>query len=212
MFATRFSAFVIAAFFAFPVQAKLPVRNMTVELRVVSQAALDSANRMEPDGGYVVRSVAPQDAAPSIQKVFVMNGEKSQMKLGFNAPMQWTKTAVTPPASSSSSGVSGMENSTLWMESSQGLVVQVRWPGGKQQAVVELEVESAGIEDAHPQKSLPNQARQRIATTVITPLGVWATIAVTGRRAAVEQSGVYGSSRLDDGEQAKLVQVRVLAP
>jgi hypothetical protein len=215
MFAIRVFGIVVALFVALAAHAKLPVRNMTVELRLVSQGHLEGAARSgvfaNSENGYVVRSVAPRDAEPSIQKIFVMNGEKAQIKLGLSSPMQWTKTALSQSASGAAGGASGVENAVTWMESSQGLSVQVRWPGGKQHAVVEVEVDGAGLDTAHAQQNLPSQARQRVATMVMTPLGEWATIAVTGRRTALEQQGVYATAPAD-GDQTRVMQIRVLAP
>ena len=190
------------------VAAKLPVRNMTVELRVVEQTeTADVVVRTQP--------VAEHDL--EIQKVFVMNGERAQVKLNRSMPLQWVKTAVSRTSSattatgdSSSTEGKGVENAITWVDAGQGLAVQVRWPGGKQPAVVEVEVDTAAA-DAHAGHHLPSQARSRFATTVAVPLGEWSTIAVTGRKAAPEQSGVY-STHAVEADAAQLVQLRVLAP
>jgi hypothetical protein len=195
------------------VSAKLPVRNMTVELRVLTEA---SPAGMVP-GGSVVRSYPPQDREMEIQKVFVQNGERAQLKLNASQPMQWVKSAVQQSASTSSTAAGtsatsgqGVESTVNWMDAGQGLSVKVSWPGGKQAAVLEVEVETAAVE-ARTGQNLPSQTRNRIATTVLAPLGEWSTIAVTGGRTALEQPGVY-STRALESDGAKLVQVRVLAP
>jgi len=188
--------------------AKLPVRNMTVELRVVAQT--ETAD-------VVVRTQPVQEHDLEIQKVFVMNGERAQVKLNRSMPLQWVKTAVSRTSSSttaagdvSSAQGKGVENAITWVDAGQGLAVQVRWPGGKQPAVVEVEVDTTAAETpaGHP---LPSQARSRFATTVAVPMGEWSTIAVTGRRAAPAQPGVY-STRTVEADAAQLVQIRVLAP
>lgn len=190
------------------VSAKLPVRNMTVELRVVAQT--ETAD-------VVVRTRPVQEHDLEIQKVFVMNGERAQVKLNRSMPLQWVKTAVSRTSSSttaagdaSSAEGKGVENAITWVDAGQGLAVQVRWPGGKQPAVVEVEVDTTAAEApaSHP---LPSQARSRFATTVAVPLGEWSTIAVTGPKAAPVQSGVY-STRAVEADPAQLVQLRVLAP
>jgi hypothetical protein len=195
------------------VSAKLPVRNMTVELRVLTES---SPAGWVP-GGSVVRTYSPQDREMEIQKVYVQNGERAQLKLNASQPMQWVKTAVQQSVSTSSAAGDtsatkgqGVESAVTWMEAGQGLSVKVSWPGGKQAAVVEVEVESATV-DARTGQNLPSQTRSRIATTVLAPLGEWSTIAVTGGRTALEQPGVY-STRALESDGAKLVQVRVLAP
>ena len=190
------------------VAAKLPVRNMTVELHVVVQAEADRT---------VVRTQPVQERDLDIQKVFVMNGERAQVKLNRSLPLQWVKTAASRTSSATtatgdtaSTESKGVENATTWVDAGQGLAVQVRWPGGKQPAVVEVEVDTTAAE-AHAEHSVPAQARSRFATTVAVPLGEWFTIAVTGPKAAPEQLGVY-STRAVDADAAKLVQLRVLAP
>src|SRR3990167_4046814 len=117
------------------VAAKLPVRNMTVELRVVVQAEADRT---------VVRTQPVQERDLDIQKVFVMNGERAQVKLNRSLPLQWVKTAASRTSSATtatgdtaSTESKGVENATTWVDAGQGLAVQVRWPGGKQPAVVE---------------------------------------------------------------------------
>jgi hypothetical protein len=193
--------------------AKLPVRNMTVELRVLTEAS--PAGMVQ--GGSVVRTYSPQDREMEIQKVYVQNGERAQLKLIASQPMQWVKTAVQQSGSSSSAAGDtsatkgqGVENAVSWLDAGQGIFVKVSWPGGKQAAVVEVEVETAAV-DARAGQNLPSQTRSRIATTVVAPLGEWSTIAVTGGRTALEQPGVY-STRALESDGAKLVQVRVLAP
>jgi hypothetical protein len=138
----------------------------------------------------------------------VQNGERAQLKLNASQPMQWVKTAVQQSGSATTGR--GVENAATWMDAGQGLSVKVSWPGGKQAAVVEVEVETAAVENRAGQ-NLPSQTRSRVATTVLAPLGEWSTIGVTGGRTALEQPGVY-STRALESDGAKLLQVRVLAP
>lgn len=199
--------------------AKLPVRNMTVELRVVAQAdaAGPVAGIASASVGSVVRTQPVAERDLEIQKVFVMNGERAQVKLNRSMPLQWVKTAATRTSSATSATGDtastegkGVENATTWLDAGQGLAVQVRWPGGKQPAVVEVEVDTTTAE-AQGGYPAPAQSRSRFASTVAVPLGEWFTIAVTGPKAVPEQSGVY-STRAVEADAAKLVQLRVLAP
>jgi hypothetical protein len=212
---TDFRVLAVAAIclIATAVSAKLPVRNMTVELRVLSESSPVGLG----SGGSVARTYSPQDRELEIQKVYVQNGERAQLKLNASQPMQWVKTAVQQSGSSSSAAgdtsatkAQGMENAVTWMEAGQGISVKVSWPGGKQAAAVDVEVETAAV-DARAGQNVPSQTRSRIATTVLAPLGEWSTIAVTGGRMALEQPGVY-STRSLESDGPKLVQVRVLAP
>lgn len=201
------------------VSAKLPVRNMTVELRVVAQADMDgpAAGMSSASVGSVVRTRPVLERDLEIQKVFVMNGERAQVKLNRSMPLQWVKTAATRTSSattatgdSSSTEGKGVENATTWVEAGQGLAVQVRWPGGKQPAVVEVEVDTTAA-DTHSGHHVPAQSRSRFSSTVAIPLGEWFTIAVTGSKAPPERVGVY-STRAVEADAAQLVQLRVLAP
>lgn len=199
--------------------AKLPQRNMTVELRVVSQEAAGSrgAAQIPASSGLVLRSQPPQEDEPEIQKVFVLNGERAFLKLDRQTPFQWVKSAVTQSSSRSgaagdvgSQEARGVEQALQWMQSARGLSVQVRWPGGRQAAALDIHVETAG-EDVRAGQNLPGQSRSHFATTVLVPLGEWSTLAVTGTRVAPEQAGVYSTRALESGA-VKLLQVRVLAP
>lgn len=182
--------------------AKLPVRNMTVELRVV-------ASNEAPVAATVVRTQPVQEPELDVQKVFVMNGERAQVKLGRSMPLQWVQSAKVGQTAAGTP-VRGVDTATQWMESGQALSVLVRWPGGKKLAVVELEVDTTAL-TTQPGHNLPHQARSRVTSTVTLPLGEWSTVAVTGRREAVAQPGVY-STRPLEAQAARLVQIRVLAP
>lgn len=191
--------------------AKLPQRNMTVELRTVSQAELDrqTASQAPASSGYVLRTQPSGADGLEIQKVFVANGEQVQMALNRQTPYQWVKAAgvQTTPRSGTTVGV---ENALQWTESARSLTVRVRWPGGKQAAALDIQVDTAD-EDARVSQNVPGQLRSRVATSVSVPLGQWATLAVSGTRAAVEKTGVY-STRTLDSDAVQLLQVRVLAP
>lgn len=199
--------------------SKLPVRNMTVELRVISTSEAETPQRLitssNAEAGYVVRTPEHTESGLQVQKLFVMNGEKANMRLGLKVPVQWAKSAAQQ--ASAPSGTSGevltgasVQTETSWMDSGQGMSVTVRWPGGKQPAVVEVEIDTTTLQ-AELGQALPGQMRKQIATSIVTPLGEWATIAVTGQRQTPEQTGVYVTRTLES-TPGKYVQVRVLAP
>ncbi len=123
MFAFRAMALMGLLLVATAVPAKLPLRNMTVELRLVAPTDADSS---------VVRTQPAQEHALEIQKVYVMNGERAQVKLNQSLPMQWTKSAVTQATSAptaaggaSSTGGKGVENAITWMEAP---APRANWP------------------------------------------------------------------------------------
>ncbi|QDL55120.1 hypothetical protein [Rhodoferax aquaticus] len=205
----------LVAFGASSALAKLPQRNMTVELWVLSEE--QAAQRYPPSSANTVRTLATHEDLPEVQKVFVMNGERAQLKLNAAVPVQWVKSAVTSSsASAASNGDSsstqgqGLSQSLTWADTGQSISALVRWPGGAAPAVLELEVDVASLPD-NARGNLPNPGTQRLATTVAVPLGVWTTIAVTGGRVPVQQPGTYSAGSKGASEQ-KLIQVRVLAP
>ena len=199
---------------------KLPQRNLTVELRIVSEAEAQGRGTGAQgvgSGAVVVRSQPPQDAEPTVQKVFVMNGERAQLQVSQAMPVQWVKSAVqqTGTTTAITGAVTtlearGVENAVTWLDAAQSLLVLVRWSGGRQPAVMEVQVEGAAIE-TRPEQNMPNQSRTRLATKLAVPLGEWSTIGVTGARSAQQAAGAY-SSQAAEPSAVRLMQVRVLAP
>lgn len=216
--AWRCVAALVLASLAFNAHSKPPVRNMTVELWVLTEEqAAQRYPQMQAGAGTVVRTPAWAEDVPEIQKVFVMNGERAQLKLNTGVPVQWVKTGVSASGTATasngdktSSQSQGADQTLTWMDTGQSLSALVRWPGGAAPAVLEIEVELSSVDD-NARGHLPNPSKQRLVSTVAVPLGVWTTIAVTGGRAPMPQPGVY-SAGAKSGSEQKLVQVRVLAP
>ena len=186
--------------------AQLPQRDLIIALRQVEEGV---------GAGYGV-STEPQKALMTPQQVQVRNGEKAQLRLGQSMPIQWvqsvssqsasvTASAASATASSSNRG-GGVKNAITWMDSGQSITLRPRWPGGKQQVTVEVEVQTASVGE-RTSAELPTQSRSHVATTVSAALGQWVTIAATGASA---QSGVYGSEGSNDAR--RLLQLRVQAP
>jgi len=92
------------------------------------------------------------------------------------------------------------------MQVGQSFKVQPRWPGGKQPARVEIDVQSANVSQRNGSE-LPDQSNSMLTTTVNSPLGQWTTIAISGNN---PQSGVYSSQSASNNR--RLLQIRVLAP
>lgn len=170
--------------------AQLPQRNLTVELRQIS----------EPDGNTV--STQPVAAPLASQRIQVRNGEKASLTMGQNVPIRFVQSVA---AGREGSGVSyGM----VWMQVGQSMAVQPRWPGGGQPVKIDIEVQSSSLQAPTGNAELPSQARSQLATIVSAPLGQWVTVAATGGVQA--QAGTYSSDAAADVRQ--LVQIRVLAP
>jgi hypothetical protein len=208
-----------------PATSKLPQRNLTVELRIVSEAETQGraagtqvvGGGVELRGSVVVRAQPPQDAEPTVQKVFVMNGERAQLQLSQSMPVQWVKSAVQQTGTTTAlsgdvttTNARGVENSITWLDAAQSLQVLVRWSGGRQAAVIDVQVEGAAI-DSRPEQNMPAQSRTRLATKLAVPLGEWSTIGVTGARSVPQSAGTY-SSQSAQPSNVRLMQVRVLAP
>jgi len=93
-----------------------------------------------------------------------------------------------------------------WMDAGQSLKVHPRWPGKQQPVLVDVEMQSASVDD-RTGSELPEQSRSHLATTVSAPMGQWVTIAASGNR---PQPGVYSSDA--SSNTRLLLQIRVLAP
>jgi hypothetical protein len=186
---------------ALTVQAQLPQRDLTVELRQTDEGG----------AGYVV-GTQPRVPLLAPQQVQVRNGARASLSCGQAMPMQWVQSAAAHSASLAASGVSAgsrggaVTQALTWLEAGQKLTVKPSWPGGKRAATVEVEVQSARVE-ARTGAELPAQKRSQVATTVSAPLGQWVTIAITG---SSPQPGVYSSEAAN--EPRRLLQLRVTAP
>lgn len=172
-----------------PAWAELPRRDLVVELRQIEEGG----------AGYGV-GTQPQAALLAPQQVQVRNGAKATLRLGQALPVQWVQAA-------SRRGGGEVKQALTWFEAGQSLSVQPRWPGGKQPVTLELEVQSASVQEQAGGAALPVQARSQVVTTVSAPLGQWVTVASTG---AGPQPGVYGSEAAV--QTRRLLQLRVLAP
>lgn len=174
--------------------AALPQRDLTVELRQVEEGL---------DEGTSYRA-GPAASAPVVpQKIQVRNGEKGMLRTNQLVPMQWVSSVQ---AASKNSGA-GATQSLHWLDVGQTLTVTPRWPGGKKDATVELEmVQTDAVIESNA--DMPRQSRKQISTTVTAPLGQWVTIAASGN--AAPKQGSYSSEGSNDVR--RLLQIRVLAP
>lgn len=195
-------------------EATLPRRDLTVELRLVVEGREDGATH------YGAGSEDGSSWEP--QMVQVRNGEKALLRLYDAIPMQWTQSvstqntvAIGGTASGSANGSgsgsnastpASVTNALLWLDAGQSISVQPKWPGGRQPAVLVLEVQHAAAEPRSG-ADLPRQSRNTVSTTVTLPLAQWQTIAATGKAA---KAGVYSSEAGTQGR--RLLQVRVMAP
>lgn len=180
--------------------AALPQRNMTLELRTLTEAAQVSASQQ----GW---SVAPSDTE-AWQKVSVANGEKAQFD--FSTAQAWAWTAVAVRGNGAGS-VDGVSQSLQWGRDSRTLECQVRWAGGRKPARLDVAVQVAAGTPGLVEGAAPQTRSQQVRTVVWVPLGEWVTLARSGPRPQVSVDGSYSSRTAEQG-QAQLLQVRVLAP
>ena len=189
--------------FAVLTHAQLPKRDLSIELRQVDEGA-------EAEG---YRASTSQSDAWSVQGLSVRNGEKGILRAQQSVPMQWVQSvqsqssslAVPSAAASSSSG--GVTQALHWLDVGQSMTVTPKWPGGKKDVVLEIEVQQADVKSLH-NADLPRQIRNQLSTTVSVPLNQWVTIAASGKRAVA--AGNYSSESGADAR--RLLQVRVQAP
>lgn len=187
----RHLALLLSALLVLPVSAQLPQRDLLVELRQIEEGS----------AGYVV-GTRPQAPLMDPQQLQVRNGSQARMSWGQAIPMQWVQSVnaagpMTGP---------GVKQGLAWLQAGQTFIVRPRWPGGQQAASVDIEVQTASVEN-RPGAELPTQQRAEVVTTVQAPLGQWVTVARSG------QGAPPGSYRSDATTQRpRLLQLRVSLP
>ena len=192
-----------------PALAQLPQRDLQVALRQVEETS-----------GSVVLSTQTRPLFES-QQILVRNGSQASLSVGQTLPLQWVQAvlalpaahqasapAATPPMPNQRNG--GVVNQLTWLHAGQRLTVLPRWPGGKKDVLIDVEVQSSQV-DARIGPELPVQTQNQVRTTLSAPLGQWVTLAVTGKSAPGGGSyGTYGSEAAT--EPGRLLQLRVTVP
>ena len=192
-----------------PALAQLPQRDLQVSLRQVEESS-----------GAVVISTQTRPLFES-QQIQVRNGSQASLSVGQTLPLQWVQSvlalpaahaasapAATPPPPNQRSG--GVVNQLAWLHAGQRLTVLPRWPGGKKEVLIDVEVQSSQV-DARTGPELPAQSHNQVSTRLSAPLGQWVTLAVTGKSTPGGASyGTYGSEAAT--EPRRLLQLRVTAP
>lgn len=183
-------------------------RDLTVELRQVKDTEQDNPNTA--GSAYAVGTAnRAVDFAP--QQVRVRSGEKASLQVNQSMPMQWVQkvdsqsATLSAASASASSNAGGVTQAIVWMESGQSFTATPHWAGGKQAVKVEIEVQSAAVEE-RTSPDLPTTTRQRYSTTVSAPLSQWVTIATSGR---ATRTGSYSSAGTSEARQH--LQIRVTA-
>ncbi len=188
-------------------RAQLPQRDLQVSLRQVEESS-----------GAVVLSTQTRPLFES-QQIQVRNGSPASLNVGQTLPLQWVQAVLALPAAHQASAApapspnqrnGGVANQMAWLYAGQRLTVLPRWPGGKKEVVIDVEVQSSQV-DARTGPELPAQSHKQVRSTLSAPLGQWVTLAVTGKGATGGSSyGIYGSEAAT--EPRRLLQLRVTAP
>jgi len=189
--------------------AELPKRDLTVELRQIREGQEGQEGPAVGSSYSAGTTARAADFAP--QQVRVRNGEKASLRINQSMPMQWVQKIESQSATLSAAGTTasnssgGVTQAVTWMESGQSLSVTPHWPGGKQAATIEIDVQSSAV-DERTSSDLPATTRQHFTTTVSAPLGQWVTMATSGSAA---KAGSYSSAGSTDAP--RLIQIRVIA-
>lgn len=172
---------------------------MTLELRVVGDSPAAT-------GAQQWGTAPTQDE--EWQKVAVANGEKARFEFGTALAWGWTHAAVRGNGTGS---VDGVSQSLQWAQDVRSIECEVVWGGGAKPARLDVSVQVGSGGKGAVEGLLPQPTNQKVQTVVLVPLGEWFTLARSGPRPQVLADGSY-SSRSPRTSEARLLQVRVLAP
>lgn len=195
----RIALTMLVSLASFATVAGLPNTDLKIQLREVAERDMN---------GYAVGTQASATRLVA-QSVSVKNGEKASLRLSVSMPMQWLQKMETQSSSASVSGITtqgsgaGITNALTWLEAGQSVTVTPRWAGGKQPVSMEIDIQTAMV-DERTGAELPNQTRSQLSTTINAAMGEWVTISKSGKRAT---AGSYSSSAATDAPQ--LIQIRV---
>ena len=186
------------------VQTQLPKIDFGIEVRQIEEA-------LDANEGYRAGTAGTAREWP-LMSLVVRNGEKGVLRLQQTVPMQWlqsaqshTSTLEVPGASATSDGGS-VRQALHWFDVGQSVTVVPKWPGGKKDVILELDVEQTDTQTVH-NADLPRQLRTQTTTVVSLPFNQWMTIAASGKGPA--PAGSYSSEARV--QVRRLLQVRVLA-
>ena len=175
---------------------------MTVELRVVGEPPVAS-------GAQQWASTPAQEE--EWQKVVVANGENARFEFSSAQAWTWVHTAVRGNGAGSVDGVDGVGQSLQWAQDVRVLECLVAWGGGAKPARLEVSVVAGSGGQEAVDGVRPRPVTHKVQTVVLVPLGEWFTLARSGPRPQLQAEGSY-SSRSAPSSEARLLQVRVLAP
>ncbi len=218
----------------------LPQRNLVVEWRQIDDSETTSTpatrlnttvstsgTQLSVSGGITVSTQHRSGSQTSSQQLRVLNGGRATVRINQSIPVMWVEAVqiqtnaalgYANPATMPRAGAAVVQGLT-WLDAGRQITLAPRWPGGDQPAVVDIQVDSAALENERPTiaamnsggAAMPVQTRSLTVTTVLAPLGQWVTIARTGGETVSEQRGVV-STTTSTSQQRQLMQIRVLVP
>lgn len=199
-------------------QAAPPLRNLSVEMRVVD-AQLDTQRgaqgsvtigsrhgRIDADGSISVQSGSTRDSGDSMQRVLVLNGGRATLRLAQGMPVESTEVWWTPWGP-------GALVRSQWVELINGMEVRPLWPGGDAAVTVEIAAQSADRMPRSAGRTLPPQ--MQVLTTVRAPLGEWVEIARLQSRSqstSARSSASSGGFGAATASRERSLQLRVGLP
>ncbi|MCY4752869.1 hypothetical protein [Pelomonas aquatica] len=161
-----------------PALAAPPAVQLLVELRWVDSnlppaaqagvrdgaVVVGTAGAVSPRGPGVVVSTAPA-AAPPLQRLLVLNGQRAGLRLTTREPLQWLDAVVEiDPATGPASAPRRVYASPRQGErrSTQSFAATPTWPGGRAPVRVEFDVDD-GDDAFHATLALPMERWQTVA-------------------------------------------------
>lgn len=205
--------------------AGLPLRNLVVEWRIAGQGQVQDSRVGVRQGRVIIdsqRGVVAQGEVQmgrwqtetqtqSVQQVQVLNGGRARLFVGRSQPYtvwQWAYVPAQRPGRDGRGGAVQAWGQTEWLDLGQGLNVRPQWPGGQAPVTVELDARASTQSAYEPD----GQVRySEVVSTVAVPLGEWAVVARSGRRAQQARSGTLSTEAIDD-TQSEQLEIRITAP
>jgi hypothetical protein len=198
---------------ALPCMAELPQQNLELNFRLVADEPVPH-EASHADVTMSTRSTAVERTW--LHQLQVLNGEWGTFHIGRSMPVQWTRAVAGPvptPArvgSAAGSQRGSVVNEITWLQAGQALAARVRWPGGNQPAVLDIQVSLDQIDD-HKGNDMPATRQSQVATTLTVPLEHWVTLASSQAVGRADVRATLSTQSLQDPAR-QLLQVLVHVP
>jgi hypothetical protein len=198
---------------ALPCMAELPQQNLELNFRLVADEALPQE---APRADMTVSTRSTAVERPWLQQLQVLNGEWGSIRIGHSMPVQWARAVAgpmpTPAKAGSAAGGqrAAVVNEITWLQAGQALAARVRWPGGNQLAVLDIQAHLDQVDDRKG-NDMPATRQSQVATTMSVPLEHWVTVAGSQVAGRADVRATLSSASLHDPAR-QLFQVLVHRP